>query len=282
MLKRALGLLAIAGVAGVAGYYIGQDTAPPPAGWVDYSEMPAGLRAAHADPFYIANRIANYDDTRGLSWAINRELYHRPTAPLPDSIPVSAATQSLKEMLEGGRAPDRPFLAADGATHTLEEFADRWVLVDLWAVWCPPCLTALPGLDRLAAREDETGLKVVLLHADFHFEEGSIEEIEEVFARRGVQHLEPYLMTPEDAWTSFEQLGHQVRQPKLGEDGEIESAAPVFPTTVLLAPGGEPVGVWYQDPWGGPIVDRPAFWGSDESVAFFNALAEAWAREKAS
>ncbi len=41
------------------------------------------------------------------------------------------------------------FTGADGARHTLGEFKGRYVLLNLWAVWCAPCVKELPALARL-------------------------------------------------------------------------------------------------------------------------------------
>jgi len=35
----------------------------------------------------------------------------------------------------------------DGKAHSLSDFRGKWVLVNYWATWCPPCLEELPELE---------------------------------------------------------------------------------------------------------------------------------------
>lgn len=51
----------------------------------------------------------------------------------------------------------------DGAGFTLAEAAGRPVLVHFFATWCPPCVTELPALDRLAARREGQPLAMLLV-----------------------------------------------------------------------------------------------------------------------
>ncbi|MGN7614599.1 TlpA disulfide reductase family protein [Magnetococcales bacterium HHB-1] len=34
----------------------------------------------------------------------------------------------------------------EGKTHKLSDYQGRWVLVNYWATWCPPCMEELPEL----------------------------------------------------------------------------------------------------------------------------------------
>jgi thiol-disulfide isomerase/thioredoxin len=36
-----------------------------------------------------------------------------------------------------------------GKTHTLQQYKGKWVLVNFWATWCPPCLEEIPDLNAL-------------------------------------------------------------------------------------------------------------------------------------
>ncbi|MCB1787489.1 MAG: TlpA family protein disulfide reductase [Gammaproteobacteria bacterium] len=35
----------------------------------------------------------------------------------------------------------------DGQQHSLSDYRGRWVLVNYWATWCPPCLEEIPELE---------------------------------------------------------------------------------------------------------------------------------------
>ena len=42
-----------------------------------------------------------------------------------------------------------------GKKHTLEAHQGKWVLVNLWATWCAPCLTEMPELEALSKSRDD-------------------------------------------------------------------------------------------------------------------------------
>jgi thiol-disulfide isomerase/thioredoxin len=49
-------------------------------------------------------------------------------------------------------APNLDLPTLDGATARLEQLRGRVVLVNFWAVWCPPCRKEIPSMARLAEK----------------------------------------------------------------------------------------------------------------------------------
>jgi len=44
-----------------------------------------------------------------------------------------------------------PFLDAKGQETSLETYRGKYILLNFWALWCPPCVKEMPALDRLDA-----------------------------------------------------------------------------------------------------------------------------------
>ena len=101
----------------------------------------------------------------------------------------------------------------DGKPVSLSDFRGKWVIVNYWATWCPPCLDEIPDLVQLYEDNRDT---LVVLGVDF--EEVNIEYLKEFvdshFMTYPVVHSEPLPVTP---------LG-----PVLG-----------LPTTYIISPEGE-------------------------------------------
>ena len=57
--------------------------------------------------------------------------------------------------------PDVAFTDAQGRRHTLSALKGRYVLLNLWATWCAPCVRELPALAKLQSAMPPGGLAVV-------------------------------------------------------------------------------------------------------------------------
>jgi thiol-disulfide isomerase/thioredoxin len=87
-------------------------------------------------------------------------LYWKRSAPVHAALVPPA---SLARLVPGKPVSVAPvsFTGADGTRHTLAEFKGHYVLLNLWAVWCAPCVKELPALARLQASVPKTALEVV-------------------------------------------------------------------------------------------------------------------------
>ncbi len=105
-----------------------------------------------------------------------------------------------------------------GKTHRLSDYRGKWVLVNFWATWCPPCLHELPELDALHKSHQNKDLVVIGIVTNY--------------ANRGV--VEAFLKT------------HPLSYPVvLGDKQSIASigSLQVLPTSYLYAPNGKQVAV---------------------------------------
>jgi thiol-disulfide isomerase/thioredoxin len=60
--------------------------------------------------------------------------------------------------------PDVAFSDAAGTRHTLSAYRGRYVLLNLWATWCAPCVQELPALARLQASVPTAKLTVLTVN----------------------------------------------------------------------------------------------------------------------
>jgi len=85
-------------------------------------------------------------------------------------------------------APEAAFFDEAGAPVTLAAFEGRFVVLNLWATWCAPCVAELPALARAQAALGEDAL---ILPVDM--EDKSAEEIRAFLDENGAGTLPAYI-----------------------------------------------------------------------------------------
>lgn len=109
---------------------------------------------------------------------------------------------------------------ADGRRLTGETFRGRFVLLNVWATWCPPCVKEMPSLDRLQTMKGDSGFEVVALSIDRQ----GLEVVQPFFQRTGLTRLAIYLDREARSMPALKITG--------------------LPTTLLVDPSGREIARW--------------------------------------
>lgn len=123
-------------------------------------------------------------------------------------------------------APSSPVLSglafqtADGRELMGAAFQGRFVLLNIWATWCPPCVKEMASLDRLQAMKGDSSFEVVALSIDRQ----GLEVVAPFFKRMGLANLAIYLDREARSMSALRITG--------------------LPTTVLIDPTGREVVRW--------------------------------------
>ncbi len=113
-------------------------------------------------------------------------------------------------------ALDMPLTGIDGRKTNLEAYLGKWVVVNYWATWCPPCLYEMPELQDFHDRHAEHDAVVIGINAEL------------ISRQRLTAFLEDYFIT----YPIF--TAGPTQQSELG-------LIPGLPTTFLVTPAGEVV-----------------------------------------
>ncbi len=101
-----------------------------------------------------------------------------------------------------GQHPAISFVDLTGDTVSLAEFAGKFVLVNLWATWCEPCLREMPSLDRMQ-RHLADKITVVAISED----RGGSETVAPFIDKLGLKSFKTYLDPKSGAGRAFKVEG---------------------------------------------------------------------------
>lgn len=136
--------------------------------------------------------------------------------------------------------PEITFNDVTGKPFTLADFEGQYVLLNVWATWCPPCRKELPDLQGLQQKLGGAEFQVIAMSTDA----GRLESVKRLYQELNL-----------DEGGIF-----------IDETGSAMRALGVFamPTTLLIEAKGREIG---RKP-------GPADWDSAEAVAFFEEQME--------
>jgi thiol-disulfide isomerase/thioredoxin len=105
------------------------------------------------------------------------------------------------------------FESIQGKRVQLSDYHGKWVLVNFWATWCPPCLEELPDLVKLHQAHKDRDLVVIGVAMEY----SSPQQVAEFAARHGISY--PVVL-------GDDKLAEQI--------GEVDA----LPTSYLYDPSG--------------------------------------------
>ena len=132
-------------------------------------------------------------------------------------LPIAALLVALLASLWGlpARADGWSLKDSNGVQYTLAGLHGRWVLVNFWAPWCPPCLEEMPDLSALQQQhKDLQVIGVAVMYKDR-------QKVTDALSRLSISY--PIVFGTEDTAADFG-----------GLDG--------LPTSFLYSPSGKLVG----------------------------------------
>jgi len=112
------------------------------------------------------------------------------------------------------QAVDMPLTAVNGTKTNLNRYQGKWLVVNYWATWCPPCIVEMPELQSFHDENVDKNAMVVGINA------------ENISQQRLQIFLDDYFIT----YPNF--ISGPTQQSELG-------LIPGLPTTFLVTPGGE-------------------------------------------
>ena len=166
-----------------------------------------------------------------ILYGIRLVTVHAPAGP-----PASLAQLVLAKQPQA--VADVAFEGMNGERHSLAEFKGKYILLNLWAVWCAPCVKELPALAKLKASLPSGQMDVVAVDVA----RGTPNDAKEFLEGHGASRLATYIDPQLTLMRAFGAYG--------------------LPLTILIDDKGREVA----------RAVGPAEWDAPESIDYFKVL----------
>lgn len=120
------------------------------------------------------------------------------------------------QVMSNEQAVDFSLKDTNGKIHNLSDYRGKWVVVNFWATWCPPCLDEIPELIEFHQEHKDTDAVVL-----------------------GINHEQPDLEYLQE-FMEHSFINYPVLRTDMGDVFPFGSLRGL-PTTVLVSPQGVPV-----------------------------------------
>ncbi len=251
-------LVAIA--AGIGGYVLGGssggEAAPSASLEAEPAEddiaslLPADLVAVIRDETKRKTLLSVWEQINEQFGFASDEVLAASRLSLPEGIPVSPF--DLMKPKDGVGWPELENVTGGSA---MEVAKDGWVVMNVWASWCAPCVAELPDVQNAATALAGENITIFTVNADVTGKD-TADAAKEILERRSATGL-PFIMAEDsDTIASFTN--------SIFDDPNSKS----FPYTIIYAPGGTPFAVFS----GGAVSDE-AIWAGETGLDFFRGLA---------
>jgi thiol-disulfide isomerase/thioredoxin len=145
----------------------------------------------------------------------------RPTAaPTVAAIPARVPDAGGRiDMSMGMQIPDFSFVDFEGRRRQLSDFRGRYLMLDFWGSWCPPCRGEVPYVKDAYVRFGARGFEVLGMDSERN---ATVDQVRDYLRKNGVQWT---FATPDSV------------RDLINDRFQIEA----FPTAILLDPDGRVV-----------------------------------------
>ena len=95
------------------------------------------------------------------------------------------------------------FQDEEGKKYTLGQFQGNFVLVNIWATWCPPCKDEMPSLNSLASHFSAKDLKIIPISVDV----SGVLTVRRFYTEFGLDKLSIYVDPSTNVMRAFSVVG---------------------------------------------------------------------------